>query len=414
MHKGITFRETCRWCWSSNLLRVLDLWDMPLAGWFIRPEEFSSEIKIPLELYVCENCKLAQICHIVDPDRLFRNYFYISSVIKSLSEHFKEYSEFLRKSYLSSPDSKLLEMWCNDGVLLQYFQNDKDISAVWIDPSVNVSKMAKDKWLNVINDFFSISSAQEILEQYWGFDVLTWSNVFAHIDNIIEIIQASKIILKQEGVFIFEVHYLLDLLRDFQYDTIYHEHLTYYSIIAIEKIFALQGMKVIDVIHLSMHGGWIRVVTAYNDSKHIIKDSVAEFITKEKEFWIEDMGLYKKMGEEVILHREKLMKLLHKLKSEWKRIVWYGAPWRWTILLNYCNITTDIVEYIVDVSPLRKWMCMPGVHTPIIDPEVSRKDPPDYFLVLAWNYLESILEQEKILHLAWTKFIVPFPDIKIY
>jgi ubiquinone/menaquinone biosynthesis C-methylase UbiE len=386
---------------------------MPLAGWFISPENFASEIKIPLELYVCENCKLAQICHIVDPDILFKNYFYISSVIKSLSEHFREYSIFLEKNYLNVPWSKLLEMWCNDGVLLQYFQNNRNISTLGIDPSSNVSKMAQDKWLDVINDFFNVASAEKIAKKYGKFDVLTWSNMFAHIDDIMEIIQSAKMILKDNGVFIFEVHYLYDLLKDFQYDTIYHEHLTYYSVIAIKKIFELQKMKVIDVIHLEMHGWGIRVVTTMEGAIHPILDSVEEFIQKEKEYGMEDMGLYKKMGEEIILHREKLTHMLLDIKNSWKSIVGYGAPGRWTILLNYCNIGTDILDYIVDVSPLRKGMYMPWVHVPIVDPSVAHNSPPDYFLVLAWNYIDSILSQEKILHDQGVKFIVPFPTIHI-
>lgn len=411
---GVTFRTCCRWCNSKNLVQVLDLGAMPLAWWFVKPENFKDEIKIPLELYVCEDCKLAQICHIVDPDILFRNYFYISSVIRSLSLHFQEYAEFLKGTYLSEPWSKLLEMWCNDWVLLQYFQGNPDISSLWIDPSENVSKMAQDKWLEVINDFFNTESATAIVGKYGQFDVLTGSNMFAHIDDIIEIINAAKIVLKEDGVFIFEVHYLLDLLKEFQYDTIYHEHLTYYSILAIEKIFALQGMKIIDVIHLEMHGWGIRVITARDESKYPISPAVDVFLSEERAFGLENIELYKKMWEQVVRHKEELTSLLDSLKSQWKSIVWYGAPGRWTILLNYCGITPETLDYIVDVSPLRKGMCMPGVHIPIVDPEVARKDPPDYFLVLAWNYLDSILSQEANLYSTWTRFIIPFPEISIY
>jgi methylation protein EvaC len=281
----------------------------------LKPEDFSTEIRIPLELFVCKNCKLAQICHVVDPDVLFRNYFYVSSVIRSLSEHFREYAEFLRGSYLSKSGSKLLEMGCNDGVLLQYFQDDPDRTILGIDPSTNVSKLAQDKGIPVINDFFNTTSAQKILLEYGEFDVLTGSNMFAHIDDIIEVISAAKIILKVDGVFIFEVHYLYDLLKDFQYDTIYHEHLTYYSVIAIEKIFALQGMKVIDVIHLDMHGGGIRVVTSRIESPREIQPSVREFIQKEKDYGMEGMELYIKMGEEIIQHKDKLITILKDIKS---------------------------------------------------------------------------------------------------
>jgi SAM-dependent methyltransferase len=180
-------------------------------------------------------------------------------------------------------------------VLLQYLQDDPDRTILGIDPSTNVSKLAQNKGIPVINDFFNTISAQKILLEYGEFDVLTGSNMFAHIDDIIEVISAAKIILKADGVFIFEVHYLYDLLKDFQYDTIYHEHLTYYSVLAIEKIFALQNMKIIDVMHLDMHGGGIRVVTSRVESSLIEKPSVQEFIRQEKLYGMEDMNLYIKM-----------------------------------------------------------------------------------------------------------------------
>lgn len=385
---------------------------MPLAWGFVREDQFENEQKIPLEVYLCENCKLAQICHIVDPVALFKNYFYISSVIKSLAEHFHEYSEFLRKKYLPK-GSKLIEMGCNDGVLLQYFKDDWDIFSIGIDPSENVTKLAKDKWLSVINDFFSPTSAEKIVAEYGKFNVLTGSNMFAHIDNIIDIINGAKIILQENWVFIFEVHYLLDLIKEFQYDTIYHEHLTYYSVMAAKNIFELQWMKIIEVQHLTMHGGWIRVVTALNESHHSIDDSVEKFIQEEKKYWLDQLDVYMWLDKKVKLHKEELKNILESIKKEGKTIIWYGAPGRGTILLNYCEIGANILDYIVDVSPLRKWMYMPGVHIPITDPMEARNNPPDYFLVLAWNYMDSILEQEQEIYSTWTQFIVPFPTIRI-
>lgn len=412
MSDYITRRYICRWCSSPKLVKFLDLGDMPLAGGFVRPEQFQNEQKIPLEVYICENCKLAQICHIVDPVVLFKNYFYISSVIKSLAEHFLEYSQFLRSKYLSKW-SKLIEMGCNDGVLLQYFKDNSDIFSIWIDPSENVAKLAQDKWLRVINDFFSPTSAKKINTEYGKFDVLTGSNMFAHIDDIISIINAAKIILKNDWVFIFEVHYLLDLIKEFQYDTIYHEHLTYYSIISIKYIFELQDMKVIEVQHLNMHGGWIRVVTALNGSSHIIEDSVEEFIKEEVKYGLDSLDIYMGLWDKVTAHKKALSQTLISLKQNGKTITWYGAPGRGTILLNYCEINKDIIDYIVDVSPLRKGMYTPWVHIPIVDPTEARNNPPDYFLVLAWNYIDSILLQESWLIEKGTKFIVPFPTIKI-
>lgn len=409
----ITFRNTCRWCWSSSLVKILDLGDMPLAWGFLKEHEINSEIKIPLDLYFCKHCNLVQISRIVDPVKLFKNYFYISSVIPQLAKHFVEYASFLKGTYLKTPGSKLLELGSNDGVLLQNFKDDPEMFSLGIDPSENVCALAREKGLQVINDFFNQRSATEIEQHYGKFDVVTGSNMFAHVDDIIEIISGVKKILRPDGVFIFEVHYLLDLIKDFQYDTVYHEHLTYYSVLAVQNIFKLQGMKIIDVIHLEMHWWWIRVVTTFEDSAFLPKPSVEEFISQELQFKLDEVDAFLQFWEKVAEHKHSLMILLRSLKEQGKTIVGYWAPGRWTILLNYCWINTQILDYIVDLSPLRKWMLMPWVHVPVVDPVVARETPPDYFLVLARNYISSILDQEKELHHKWVKFIVPFPKVSV-
>lgn len=406
-------KEKCRWCWSNDIHIFLNLWKMPLAGGFLKKSDIKNETKIPLEVYICKNCKLVQILHVVNPIKLFKNYFYISSIIPELEIHFKEYYFYLKNNFLNKKWSKLLEMWCNDWVLLQNFINDTDIFSLWIDPSENVYKLAKDKWLKVKNDFFNKKSAFNILNEYWKFDVITWSNMFAHIDDISEIIISAKKILKKDGVFIFEVHYLLDLMKGFQYDTIYHEHLTYYSIIAIKKIFWLHNMKIIDVIHLDMHGWGIRVVTSFNNSNHKINKSVNIFIENEINFWLNSLDSYLDFWKKVTFHKDNLLKVLDKIKKEWKNIIWYWAPWRGTILLNYCWIDKKYLDYIVDISPLRQNMLMPWVHLDIKDTKELKHNIPDYILILAWNYSDSIIKQEEELQNKWVKFILPFPKINI-
>jgi len=381
---------------------------MPLAGGFLSSKQnIKNEIKIPLEVYYCKNCGLVQILEVVDPLILFKNYFYSSSAIKSLAEHFREYAKFLKNNYIQKPDSKLLEFGSNDGVLLQ---NLKDVKAYGIDPSQNVSKMARKKGLKVWADFFNQKSAQGILMEIGKFDVVAGSNVFAHVDDIHEIIKAARMILKPEGVFIIEVHYLKDLLDKFQYDTIYHEHLCYYSVKALKKIFLMEKMKIIDAIHLDMHGGGIRVIAADEKSARREKKSVSNFIKKENGI---NLKRLRNFGKHCKKHKKSLVLLLKEIKKRNKKIVGYGAPGRGTILLNYCRIGREILDYIVDSSPLRAGKMMPGVHIPIVDPRVARNNPPDYFLVLAWNYFPSILGREKSLAEKGVRFIVPFPKIRI-
>ena len=409
----IRTRNNCRGCFSKKIFKFLDLGDMPLAGGFLKKKDIINENKFPLKIYFCKDCGLVQILDVINPKILFEEYFYISSVIKSLSLHFKKYSQFLKKYYLNSKGSQLLEFGSNDGVLLQHFKNLKKIKAFGIDPSKNVSKIAKNKGLNITIDYFTQKNAKKLLKKYGKMDVVSGSNVFAHADNIHEIIKAGKILLKTDGVFIIEVHYLHDLLKDFQYDTLYHEHLSYYSISSLNIIFKLEGLKIIDVQHLTMHAGAVRVICAFENSDIKVKPSVLKFIKNENKYKLNKLETYLNFEKKCKKHKSRLVKLLKKIRISGKSIVGYGAPGRGTTLLNYCNINTNILDYIVDASPLRAGKYMPGVHIPIYNLEKCRKNPPDYFLVLAWNYIQSILKQEKKLIKKGVKFIIPFPKIKI-
>lgn len=414
-------RDNCRGCNKTNLLKLIDLGKMPLAGGFLSIEEIQNiengnknELKIPLRVYYCQDCGLVQILDIVDPEILFKKYFYISSVIPALSEHFKEYSNFLKENYLNQK-GRLLEFGCNDGVLLQYFHTNDNITVYGIDPSENIVDIARKRGFNVILGYFNSNSANKIKDEIGKFDVVTGSNVFAHTDDIREIIKAAKIVLKDTGVLIVEVHYLKDLLDKFQYDTIYHEHLCYYTVTSLKHIFELENMKIIDVHHLDMHGGAIRVVVTKEESNKIIQPSVVNFISNELDINIRKLMNF---GITTIKHKRELIELLDKIKNENRekiKIIGYGAPGRGTILLNYCGIDNKYLDYIVDMSPLRANKFMPGVHIPIFGVEKARNEMKegDYFLLLAWNYEKSILEQEKDLIKKGVKFIVPLPEIKI-
>jgi SAM-dependent methyltransferase len=403
----IQHRNNCRGCFSKRVSRILDFGRVPLAGGFILPEEIKKERKFPLKVYYCKDCGLVQILDVINPKFLFHKYFYLASVIGSLSEHFKEYAGFLKKNFLKSKEAKLLEIGSNDGVLLQYLRDRK---AFGVDPSVNVSKIARKKGFQVWTDFFNRDSAKKILKKIGLVDVVTGSNVFAHADDIHEIMKAAKLILKPEGVFIVEVHYLKDLLDKFQYDTIYHEHLSYYSVKALKKIFVLGGFKIIDVFHLNMHGGGIRVIAANEKSIRKEKKSVAEFIKREKNINLEKLENFGRHAKE---HKKQLVFMLVKIKQQRKTIVGYGAAGRGTTLLNYCQIGKKFLDYIVDESPLRSGKLMPGVHVPIFYPEVARNNPPDFFLLIAWNYAPSILKKERLLIKRGVKFILPFPKIRL-
>ena len=403
----ISRRNSCRGCFSKKIFCFLDFGRVPLAGGFLSPEEIKKEKKFPLKIYYCKNCGLVQILDVVNPKILFNKYFYQSSVIRSLAGHFKEYSIFLKNRYLSKKNSKLLEFGCNDGVLLQYL---RDIDAYGVEPSKNISQLAKGRGFKIFQTYFNRKTAQKIKAQIGEVDVVSGSNVFAHIDDIHEVMKAAKILMKPEGVFIIEVHYLKDLIDKFQYDTIYHEHLCYYSVKALKKIMSLEDLKIIDIRHLAMHGGAIRVVIAKKDSGLKESQSVNRFVRNEAEINLKKLKSLKTAYQK---HRKGLVLLLRDLKNKKKQIAGYGAAGRGAMLLNFCGIGPKTVDYIVDVSPLRQGKLMPGTHIPIYGVEIARKNPPDYFLILAWNYASSIIKQEKKISQAGTKFIIPLPKISI-
>lgn len=328
-----------------------------------------------------------------------------------MKKHFKSYATFLKESYLSKPRSSLLEFGCNDGALLEEFLAEPHIRILGIDPSENVSQMAKAKKIPVITDYFTTKTARTIVQQYGKMDVVTGSNVFAHVDDVHEIIKAAKIVLSPEGVFIIEVHYLGSLMKEFQYDTIYHEHLTYYSVSALKILFGLQQMRIVDVQMLTMHGGGIRVIACREDAHHKQKRSVSTILQEEQLRGLSRPDTFTTFGDACKKHRAHLISFLQSINNKNSSIVGYGAPGRGTMLLNYCQITNAYLDYVVDISPLRYGKYVPGVHLPIYHPRKVKKNPPNYILILAWNYAESILEQEKELRAQGVQFIIPFPTI---
>ena len=377
-------RDSCRGCFGKDLHVFLDLGDVPLAGGYLSEDQLDKNQKFPLKVSYCNSCGLVQIQDFIDPSVLFGKYLYSSSVIKSLSEHFYEYANFLKNNFLNKQHAKLVEFGCNDGVLLQYFKDEKNIEAYGVDPSPNISKLASDKGFHIYNDYFNSVTSRKIFNDIGEVDVVTGSNVFAHVDDIHEIIRASKSLLKCNGIFVVEVHYLGTLLDQFQYDTIYHEHLCYYSVTALRNIFALHNLKIVDVKALSMHGGSIRVISTQMESWREINLSVDEFIRREENITLE---LLNNFQVKVDSHREELSKLLKRCKSSGKRLVGYGASGRGTMLLNHCGIDKSILDYVVDISPLRIGLYIPNVNLSIMSPLVARENKPDMFLLLAWNYL---------------------------
>lgn len=404
--------DTCRFCGSPDMVKFIEMGNMPLAGGFLRKEDIPDEKLYPLDVYFCKECYLVQLLDVVPKETLFEEYFYMSSTTRTLSQHFENLAKMLKERFLKD-GSLVVEIGSNDGVLLRPLKHMK-ISSVGFEPAKNIAKIAKSYGLNIINDYFTEKSASKAAKKEGRADVVSASNVFAHIEDLHDVVRGVKAVLKDDGVFIFEVHYLLDLIEKMQYDTIYHEHLYYHSIIALQNFFKKFGMEIFDVERIPIHEGSIRVFVknAANKNQRILT-SVGKLADLERKSGLDAPPTFVEFGEKVREHKSKLTSLLRKLKSDGKKIVGYGAPGRGNTLLNYCGIGKDILDYVTDESPVRMGKFIPGMHIPIISPENIGKTKPDFALMIAWSYMNEILSKEQDFIKRGGRFIVPLPSPKI-
>ena len=377
-------RECCASCDSKNLKTILDLDQVPLAGFFPKKEELSTVSSYSLELQICEDCKLVQTDSVIDPDVLFRDYRYLSSI--GLTNHFEGVAKDLHEKY-NIIDKDILEFGCNDGVLLQPL-TDIGANAIGVDPSINVSQIARDKGLNVITDYFNYDTFGT---NKWEdkFDFILANNAFAHIIDIKNTTKAVQHCLKDGGKFIFEVHYLKNLIDELQWDNIYHEHIYYYSITALNNMLSNYGMNIVDVEEISIHSGSIRV-TAEKGAVST-SDKVKEIIENESKT-ICDIKYLKTFNKNVQQHIEDFGVAIKELVDAGVRVAGYGASGRANMFCNITNLDSDIIEF-VDVETLKN-------ATDI-----------DLLIIFAWNYSKMIVEKTQFRDFD---YMIAFPSVNIF
>jgi SAM-dependent methyltransferase len=405
----VAARTSCRACGGEHLVRVLDLGEMPLAGGFLIPAEFARERRYPLRVFVCEDCTLVQILDAIPPDTLFRDYRFLSSVTQTLSGHFLDYAAFLRRELLPPGRALVVEFGSNDGVLLGPLKA-LGVDVLGVDPAENIVALARQKGIETIGAYFTEEVARTIAARGRPADVITASNVFAHIDDLDDVMRGVTALLSDEGTFVVEVHYIVDLLVTVQFDTIYHEHLCYFSTTALSALLRRYGLEIVDVLRLPMHGGAIRVISR-RAGRAVTRPSgrVAELAALESRLRLGRTDTYLRFGAAVAEVRDRLRELVVARRAAGRRLSGYGASGRGTILLNYCQIDNRLLDYIVDASPLRTGKWMPGVHVPIVAPSRLAEDPTDDCLMIAWNYRREILERERAYRARGGTFIVPLP-----
>lgn len=403
-------KNSCRICKGGELTRILSLGDHPPVDNFTDAAHISAEKRYPLDVYFCGTCNLVQLLDVVTQEELFHgSYAYFSSASAPLVEHFRSFADDLKSEHLK-PADLIVDIGSNDGVLLQFFLDGYRVLGV--EPSANVAEIARNKGIETIDGFFTVDMARKIVETHGKAKVVTANNVFAHIDDIDEIIRAVKELLTDDGVFVSESHYLLDLVEKREFDTVYHEHLCYYSVKPLQHLFGRFDMEVSDVRRVDVHGGSIRVY-ARKKTGAPPAPSVQELFDLEERAGLHALERFDGFQKEVEAIRDQLVSLVRGFRKEGKIVTAYGAPAKSGTLLNFCRLTADDLKYVTDTTPYKVGLLTPGSHIPVVSPEILTTETPDYILLLAWNYKDFILKKEQALRDRGTKFIIPIPKVEI-
>ena len=408
-------RTDCRLCGGTSLTEVLALRPTPPANAFVSRSALNEYQPVfPLELFFCDTCAHVQLLDVLDADLLFKNYVYVSGTSPVFVKHFKEYAETILKSYIpNSANQLVIDIGSNDGTLLKQFQGI-GMNVLGIDPAQEISAKASAEGVKTLSKFFTRDLAREIRVDHGAATVITANNVFAHADDLIDITNGIHDLLAPNGVFVFEVSYLADVFKGTLFDTIYHEHLAYHSVKPLQQFFINYGMEMISARRVGTHGGSLRGVVQLIEGPHSSDGSVELLIKEEANLGLHNARTFQIFGLEIGKIKVELTRLLRKLKDAGKVIVGFGAPAKATTLMYHFNIGPDILDFIVDDSPLKQGLYSPGMHIPILPSSAIYNTKPDVVLVLAWNFAKSIMENHADYLNHGGTFIVPLPKVEIF
>ncbi len=405
----------CRSC--NNKLRepFLSLGNSPLSNAFLSKEDLNKmELFYPLDVYVCERCFLTQIEEFESANNIFSSdYAYFSSYSESWLRHCRNYTQMMVTRFGFNENSFVVEIASNDGYLLQYFKQ-RDIPVLGIEPASNTADVAKKNGIPTDVTFFNTSYARKMKEAGKLADLIIGNNVLAHNPNLNNFVEGLKIALKPGGIITMEFPHLLRLMEENQFDTIYHEHFSYFSLYSVKNLFALHGLEIFDVEEIPTHGGSLRIYGKLKtDKSKTVTNRVEDLIEKEKSAGLLDIKTYYGFSERVKSTKRKLLQFLIQARNEGKKIVGYGAPAKGNTLLNYCGIRTDFLDYTVDRSPHKQNKYLPGTHILIKHPDKIKEDKPDYVLILPWNIRDEIMEQMSYIRDWGGKFVIPIPEVVV-
>ena len=403
----------CRVCKNDKFHQILNLGETPLANAFLKKNNNDKEENYyPLNVVWCEKCGLLMIDEVVSPEIMFKNYIYVSGTSPTLKKHFINLTSETISLYDVQPNDLVVDIASNDGTLLKEFKN-RGLKVLGIDPAENIAEIARKSGIPTEIGFINEKIALKVRNNYGLAKLITATNVVAHINDLDELFRSIEILLKPNGIIIIEVPYMVDLIENIEFDTIYHEHLSYFAVKPVKILLKNNNFNLIRVKHVSIHGGTIRLYGARKNSNFKIHESVKNFLNREERLNVNKIDYYKNFAYKVKNLKEDLLKSLLTIKEKRKKIAGYGASAKGNTLLNYCGINSTTLEFIGDLNKLKQDQMTPGTHIPVVDPRLIAEKKIDYLLILAWNFKEEIIKQQNYIREWGGKFIIPIPRVEI-
>lgn len=405
--------KDCRFC-GGALAEFVDLGMSPLCESYLSGDQLNTaEAFYPLAAYVCRRCLLVQLQEYVAPEHIFSEYAYFSAFSSAWLDHARQYVAMVTDRLGLGPKSRVIELGSNDGYLLQFFV-ERGVPVLGIDPAANIARAAEQRGVPTLVNFFGVETACELAGAGTQADLVVGNNVLAQVTNLNSFVEGIRVIMKPHGVCTMEFPHLLRTIAGNQFDQIYHEHFSYFSVLAVENIFSTHGMRIFDVEELWTHGGSLRVYASHiDDQTHPTGPAVAELVRRERDAGLDRIETYADFAAQVHATKRKLLGFLIEAKSRGKSLAGYGAPGKGNTLLNYCGIRTDFLDYTVDRNPYKQGKYLPGTHIPIFAPEKITETKPDYVLILPWNLKDEITAQLSYIREWGARFVVPIPEVSV-